>query len=94
MLGSGDSARRAGRSFARPQDIAGLDCNSLIVEGGAQTASAFLRAGLVDRLMLYRAPILIGGGKPCLGDIGLDRSGRGAWPMALYDARMLGNRPI
>ena len=43
----------------------------LFVEGGAITASAFLQAGLVDRLLIYRAPILIGGGKPAIGDIGL-----------------------
>lgn len=47
------------------------DVQSLFVEGGAQTAAAFLRAGLVDRLLLYRAPILIGGGLPCLADLGL-----------------------
>lgn len=47
------------------------DVQTLFVEGGAGAASAFLRAGLVDRLLLYRAPILIGGGQPCLGDIGL-----------------------
>ncbi|RMD90454.1 MAG: bifunctional diaminohydroxyphosphoribosylaminopyrimidine deaminase/5-amino-6-(5-phosphoribosylamino)uracil reductase RibD, partial [Alphaproteobacteria bacterium] len=33
----------------------------LLVEGGATTAAQFLRAGLVDRLYLYRAPALIGG---------------------------------
>lgn len=43
----------------------------LLIEGGAQTAAAFLAADLVDRLLIYRAPILIGAGKPSLGDIGL-----------------------
>lgn len=43
----------------------------LLIEGGAATAAAFLAADRVDRLLLYRAPILIGAGKPCLGDIGL-----------------------
>lgn len=89
MLGSGDPP--AGWVVIRePQDIASLDCNALLVEGGAATASAFLRAGLVDRLLLYRAPILIGGGKPCLGDIGLDQlsAAHGLWP--LQDARQLG----
>ncbi len=47
------------------------DVQTLFVEGGAGAAAAFLRAGLVDRLLLYRAPILIGGGQPCLGDIAL-----------------------
>lgn len=43
----------------------------LFIEGGAGAAAAFLKAGLVDRLLLYRAPIVIGGGQPCIGDIGL-----------------------
>ncbi|MGN6621942.1 MAG: bifunctional diaminohydroxyphosphoribosylaminopyrimidine deaminase/5-amino-6-(5-phosphoribosylamino)uracil reductase RibD, partial [Sphingomonas sp.] len=55
-----------------PTDIATLvDVDHLLVEGGAATAAAFLAADLVDRLLLYRAPILIGGGKPAIGDIGL-----------------------
>ena len=45
--------------------------NDLLVEGGAQTAAAFLAEDLVDTLILYRAPILIGGGKASLTDIGL-----------------------
>jgi diaminohydroxyphosphoribosylaminopyrimidine deaminase/5-amino-6-(5-phosphoribosylamino)uracil reductase len=89
MLGSGN-APQGWEAIRTPQDIAGLDCNSLIVEGGAQTASAFLRARLVDRLMFYRAPILIGGGMPCLGDIGLLSldAAHGRW--ALCDSRALG----
>lgn len=90
MLGSGD-APEGWETLSAPEDIAKLDCNSLIVEGGAQTASAFLRAGLVDRLMLYRAPILIGGGKPCLGDIGLAELSEGHGRWRLSDTRMLGN---
>jgi diaminohydroxyphosphoribosylaminopyrimidine deaminase/5-amino-6-(5-phosphoribosylamino)uracil reductase len=59
--------------LARPEDIATLDdVQYLLVEGGARTASAFLKAGLVDRLLLYRAPIVIGAGRASLGDIGLD----------------------
>src|SRR3546814_11859048 len=55
-----------------PTDIATLaGVDHVLVEGGAGAASAFLAADLVDRLLLYRAPILIGGGLPALGDIGL-----------------------
>jgi diaminohydroxyphosphoribosylaminopyrimidine deaminase/5-amino-6-(5-phosphoribosylamino)uracil reductase len=43
----------------------------LFVEGGAQTAAAFLAADLVDRLLFYRAPLVIGAGRPAIGDIGL-----------------------
>ena len=70
-------------------DLAGVD--RLMVEGGAKTASAFLAAGLVDRLLLYRAPILIGDGRAALGDIGLARlsDAHGRW--RLTDSRMLGS---
>ncbi|MES2096643.1 MAG: bifunctional diaminohydroxyphosphoribosylaminopyrimidine deaminase/5-amino-6-(5-phosphoribosylamino)uracil reductase RibD [Pseudomonadota bacterium] len=69
-------------------DLSGID--HLLVEGGAQTASAFLAADLVDRLLLYRAPILIGGGKPALGDIGLGNLADAHRRWRLHDARMLG----
>ena len=45
--------------------------NSVLVEGGAGAAAAFLAADRIDRLLLYRAPILIGGGVAGIGDIGL-----------------------
>jgi diaminohydroxyphosphoribosylaminopyrimidine deaminase/5-amino-6-(5-phosphoribosylamino)uracil reductase len=72
-------------------DITTLPCDHLLVEGGAQAAAAFLRADLVDRLLLYRAPILIGAGKPSLGDIGLTDLGAAHGRWRLSDARMLGS---
>jgi diaminohydroxyphosphoribosylaminopyrimidine deaminase/5-amino-6-(5-phosphoribosylamino)uracil reductase len=77
--------------IADPAAIATLDgVDHLLVEGGAQTAAAFLRADLVDRLLLYRAPILLGG-KPGLADLGLASlaPAHGRWVIA--DARMLGS---
>jgi diaminohydroxyphosphoribosylaminopyrimidine deaminase/5-amino-6-(5-phosphoribosylamino)uracil reductase len=49
-------------ALSAPADIAGLDAQWLMVEGGAGAAEAFLAAGLVDRLMVYRAPIEFGEG--------------------------------
>ncbi|HEY0595337.1 bifunctional diaminohydroxyphosphoribosylaminopyrimidine deaminase/5-amino-6-(5-phosphoribosylamino)uracil reductase RibD [Sphingopyxis sp.] len=76
-------------AVASPESVDDID--SLLVEGGAGAASAFLAADRVDRLLLYRAPILIGGGKPALGDIGLtDLAGaHGRWRLA--DSRLLGS---
>lgn len=54
-----------------PEALIGHPAHYALIEGGAGAAAAFLRADLVDRLLIYRAPILIGGGKACLGDIGL-----------------------
>jgi diaminohydroxyphosphoribosylaminopyrimidine deaminase/5-amino-6-(5-phosphoribosylamino)uracil reductase len=89
MLGSGDPPAEW-EVIRKPEAIADLDCNSVLIEGGAMTAAAFLRVGLVDRLLLYRAPILIGGGKPCLADIGLNQlsDAHGQWQ--LRGARQLG----
>jgi len=60
------------QALAAPEAVSGMtEVQYLLVEGGAQTAAAFLRAGLVDRLMIYRAPIVIGGGQPGVADLGL-----------------------
>jgi len=45
---------------------------SVLIEGGGQVAASFLRAGLVDRLEWFRAPILLGGeGRPCVAALDL-----------------------
>ncbi|WP_236781569.1 bifunctional diaminohydroxyphosphoribosylaminopyrimidine deaminase/5-amino-6-(5-phosphoribosylamino)uracil reductase RibD [Aurantiacibacter gangjinensis] len=76
-----------------PQEIAALEgVRYLMVEGGEQTASAFLAAGLVDRMLIYRAPILLGDGLRAIGDAGrhtLDAAFAGGF--ALEDRRMLGS---
>ncbi|EJT07223.1 bifunctional diaminohydroxyphosphoribosylaminopyrimidine deaminase/5-amino-6-(5-phosphoribosylamino)uracil reductase RibD [Rhizobium sp. CCGE 510] len=42
--------------------LAARGISSLLVEGGAKTARLFLEAGLVDRIQLYQAPVVIGEG--------------------------------
>jgi diaminohydroxyphosphoribosylaminopyrimidine deaminase/5-amino-6-(5-phosphoribosylamino)uracil reductase len=56
-----------------PLDVHRLhDVNDLLVEGGSATATAFLSADLVDRILIYRAPIIVGEGKSSFGYVGLD----------------------
>lgn len=43
----------------------------LYVEGGPTLASAFLRAGLADEVLVYLAPLLIGGPKVALDELGV-----------------------
>ncbi|QCB57116.1 bifunctional diaminohydroxyphosphoribosylaminopyrimidine deaminase/5-amino-6-(5-phosphoribosylamino)uracil reductase RibD [Sphingopyxis sp. PAMC25046] len=88
LLTSG-TAPEGWTAVAAPESIDGVD--SLLVEGGAGAASAFLAADRVDRLLLYRAPILIGGGRSALGDIGLTdlAEAHGRWRQ--IDIRMLGS---
>ena len=78
--------------ISSPQAIITLpDIDHILVEGGAAVASAFLAADLVDRLILYRAPILIGGGKPALRDIGLTDLAEAHQCWTHVDARQLGS---
>lgn len=46
----------------------------LLVEGGAAVAASLLRAGLVDRLVWFQAPLVIGGdGRPAIDDLLIDQ---------------------
>jgi diaminohydroxyphosphoribosylaminopyrimidine deaminase/5-amino-6-(5-phosphoribosylamino)uracil reductase len=79
-------------ALASPQAVATVDkVDHVLVEGGAGAAAAFLSADLVDRLLLYRAPILIGAGRDAIGDIGLAHlaDAHGRWKKT--DARTLGS---
>jgi len=69
---------RVGASEGRPAPEAVLAAlfergvRSLLIEGGGRVAASFLRAGLVDRLEWFRAPILLGGeGRPCVAGLAL-----------------------
>ncbi len=91
ILLSRNAAPKGWERIGAPEDIASLArVDHLLVEGGAGTAAAFLKAGLVDRLLLYRAPIIIGEGLAGIGDIGLHdlNDAHGRW--RLTDARRLG----
>lgn len=74
-----------------PEDVYRLhDVNDLLVEGGSATATAFLGADLVDRILIYRAPIIVGEGKSSFGYVGLDAiaDAHGLWKPS--DGRRLG----
>ena len=41
-------------------------CHRVFVEGGGVTVSAFLEAGLLDRLHMAVAPLIVGSGRPAI----------------------------
>ena len=89
-------------AFAVPRDGDGLDLhatlsqlaqrdiNQVQVEAGATLCGALFRDGLVDELLLYIAPVLLGDkGRPLLGGLGInlmsDRHN-----LELFDTRQVG----
>lgn len=50
--------------------LAAREVRHLLVEGGPMLTTAFLRAGAVDEVHAYVAPVLLGGGTPAVGDLG------------------------
>jgi diaminohydroxyphosphoribosylaminopyrimidine deaminase/5-amino-6-(5-phosphoribosylamino)uracil reductase len=77
--------------LGNPKDVYRLhDVNDLLVEGGSVTATAFLNEDLVDRILIYRAPIIVGEGKSSFGYVGLDAiaDAHGRW--RLVDEQQLG----
>lgn len=78
-------------TLGNPHDVYRLhDVNDLLIEGGSATATAFLGEDLVDRVLIYRAPIIVGEGKSSFGYVGLDTiaDAHGRWD--LTDERKLG----
>lgn len=58
-----EGGRPAPDAVVRELDRRGV--GSVLIEGGGQVAASFLRAGLVDRIEWFRAPIVLGGeGRP------------------------------
>lgn len=43
----------------------------VVLEGGPTLAAAFVRAGLVDEIVAYLAPMLLGAGRSAVGDLGI-----------------------
>jgi diaminohydroxyphosphoribosylaminopyrimidine deaminase / 5-amino-6-(5-phosphoribosylamino)uracil reductase len=78
-------------TLRNPRDVYGLhDVNDLLVEGGSSTATAFLTEDLVDRILIYRAPIIVGEGKSSFGYVGLDAIADAHARWRFVDERRLG----
>jgi diaminohydroxyphosphoribosylaminopyrimidine deaminase/5-amino-6-(5-phosphoribosylamino)uracil reductase len=90
LLTSGDAVD-GWEVLGDPREVQRLhDVNDLLVEGGSATATAFLTEDLVDRILIYRAPIIVGEGKSSFGYVGLDAiaDAHGRW--RLVDEQRLG----
>jgi diaminohydroxyphosphoribosylaminopyrimidine deaminase/5-amino-6-(5-phosphoribosylamino)uracil reductase len=62
---------------------------SVLLEGGPTLAGSFLAAGLVDRVIAYLAPTLLGTGAAALGDAGVATLAQ-AYHLAIDDTTAIG----
>jgi len=76
------------RSGAPAEELAALGAEgvqSLLLEGGPTLATAFLDADLVDKLLVFVAPVLGGSGPRFVGDL------RDSRPLARFEATRVGD---
>ena len=71
-----DAAETAGPRDPRPArrrwpPLSARGRQHVFLEGGPTLAAAFLRAGLVDEVVAYVAPMLLGAGAAAVGDLGI-----------------------
>ena len=53
------------------QELQNRQVKHLLVEGGSKIASEFIRNNLVDEFIIYLAPLLLGGPRLALNDLGI-----------------------
>lgn len=80
------------RTIATPGAIDAMGgIQYLYVEGGAVTAAAFIARNLVDRVELYRAPVVAGGDRDVLSELKLTNLGEPHSPWRQIERRELGS---
>jgi diaminohydroxyphosphoribosylaminopyrimidine deaminase/5-amino-6-(5-phosphoribosylamino)uracil reductase len=79
---AGDLEVRSGPLEDELRALAAEGVQSLLLEGGPTIATAFARGGLVDKLVLFVAPVVAGEGPRFLGDVPLAFESMDARPVA------------
>jgi len=67
--GASELEVRSGPLEEELRALAGEGVQSILLEGGPTLATAFLRAGLVDKLLVFVAPVVSGAGPHFLGEL-------------------------
>ncbi len=82
---------RDGRVALRPllKALTAKGITSILVEGGREVITSLLREGLVDRMVIVTAPLIIGKGIEAVGDLGIDALNRALRPSS-YTVRRVG----
>ncbi|MDT9594658.1 bifunctional diaminohydroxyphosphoribosylaminopyrimidine deaminase/5-amino-6-(5-phosphoribosylamino)uracil reductase RibD [Nocardioides zeae] len=72
--------------------LAAREARHVFLEGGPTLAAAFLGAGLVDEVVVYVAPMLLGAGRAAVADLGITTIA-GALHLDVVDASTVGDGP-
>jgi dihydrofolate reductase len=96
VLTHGTSAERVQSNVVftdkNPQGIAAMlesqGYSEAVIIGGTATVSQFMKAGLVNELILVVEPVLFGAGFPILKDVDVEYS------MSLYDVKKLNDHTV
>jgi diaminohydroxyphosphoribosylaminopyrimidine deaminase/5-amino-6-(5-phosphoribosylamino)uracil reductase len=70
------------------KDLVARDRQHVFLEGGPTLAAAFLTAGLIDEVVTYVAPMLLGSGRTAIGELGVTTVA-GALHLPVTDVRVL-----
>jgi diaminohydroxyphosphoribosylaminopyrimidine deaminase/5-amino-6-(5-phosphoribosylamino)uracil reductase len=62
----------------------------VLVEGGAKLASEFIAKGIFDEILIYQAPLLVGGANVAVTDIGIDTMQK-ALELSFTEVKRLGD---
>ncbi len=71
------------------RELARRQCNDVLVEAGATLSASFLRRGLLDEIIIYMAPKLLGSNARPLFDLSLNTMSS-ALPLKISDMRAVG----
>jgi diaminohydroxyphosphoribosylaminopyrimidine deaminase / 5-amino-6-(5-phosphoribosylamino)uracil reductase len=77
------AGERPARIGAALDELGRRQITSVLLEGGAELAGAFLDAGEVDELRLFIAPVLLGSGRPLVAGRGAESVAEGQPLLAL-----------
>lgn len=69
--------------------VAHYQCNEILIEAGATLAGAFLQEGLVDELLIYQAPVLLGSKARALFELSIDTMAN-RQHLSIIDQRQIG----
>jgi len=71
------------------QSISRKAINQVLVEAGPTLGTALITAGVIDEIVIYQAPILLGTGKLWVGDLGISTLAKSA-PLTLLSSIQVG----